>query len=102
MKSSILIALFISIGIFISKKIQPVDFSFQKFEMEVGNEFAPDFSKTTNFRNSEISAHTKNSIHQLDLIFQFIKIVIGPIILVVSLMWIMMTLGFFQSLRKTN
>lgn len=102
MKTTLLLAALLSVGVFLQNKIQQVNFDFDFFQNE-------NFVSPSSSSNVELYQHqklklklTKENISKQSFSFisRFLKSTILPIGTIVFMMWIIFGLGIFRSVKN--
>ena len=102
MKTSIILAAFICLGVFVNTKIKDANFCFQNFQKEMMEEASMDIALEIQSQSTRLSSLSNQNVHTLSVIIHFVKVAFIPIMIVVFLMWGMMTLGVFSAVKKSN
>lgn len=102
MKTTILFAALISVGLFCQSKIQQVDLGFNFHQNE--NFISPSAVSTLDFyQNQKPELVTENITKQSSsFISQFIKAIILPIGLIVFTIWMIFGLDILRSVKNKN
>jgi hypothetical protein len=102
MKTTILFAALLSVGVFFQNKIQQVNLDFDFSQKE--NFVSSPTTSTLNFSKNQKSVLTKENItkQSSSFISQFLKSTILPIGSIVFLMWMIFGLDILKSVKNEN
>ena len=102
MKTSIIFAALLSVGLFFQNKIQQVNLDFDFFQKE--NFVSSSATSTLDLYQNQKMESTKTNIsnQSISIIAHFIKISIVPISSIVFLMWLVFGIGILKSVKNVK